>query len=992
MNRAETCTEDVRDDLRAVLDEELVRLPEKYRAPLVLCYLQEQGHAEAARALGWPTGSMSMRLARGRELLRRRLERRGVTLAASGALTAAVPAALAQATVRSAVLFTGRTASGPTAALATGMLQSMLITRVQAMAAAVLLLGAVVGGSLLAYQACSARQGEEEPGTEAAQADDGKPSDAPAVRTDRYGDPLPNGAVARLGAVRWRHPRMARALVFSPDDKILASVCWDTAILWDAATGKELRRLPTAPLGRFGGPDFTPDGKSLVLQEKSGDVSFWDVATGKLHRRFPGTREVDPVLRVSPDGKVLAVSADYGAVNLLDATNGQVLHQLGGKGPPPVYSLAFSPDGKLIVLGPSLQLWDVDTGRLVRAIEKAENLFLYASAFSPDGKVHASGGDDFILLSDVATGKEIGRLLKMARSWMLDFTPDGKTLVSAGSDGKVRIWDLETKKERFTLDSGCLGGMGMALSHDGKTVALGTQSCVIHLWAVDTGKELFTQFQGHGAPIGSLAFTEDGKALVTADYNAQARKWDLASGKQLWELQRSGFGRVLAPDANRFVTQGDFENTMRVWDFHTGVEVCRMKQSNRGWIRGLEFSRDGKELVSFSWNIPDLPPDHRDARLTVWEARTGSQIREFSLPGLDLEKLIGVLTHRPLVLTPDGRTAIVSDGEGVIRLYDLEDGKHILSLGGHKMYAGAFVLSVDGKTLISGGLDSTVRVWDLLAGRQVAVLQGHKRAIAALALSPDGRLAASAGGVPCLSDRGVPIHPYDDVTEPRRIRLWDVATGKDVAHFEGHQDDVTALAFSPDGRRLVSGLRDGTVLVWDVTALPRLPALEGRADELDGLWEDLAGSDAFNAHQAIWKLAATPDKAVPFLNEHVPPAAEVDAKRVRRWIADLDSDQFTVRTAAVKELEKLGDRAAPALRAALAGQPSAEVRKQADELLAGLRLVRSPEVLQRLRAVQVLERIGSPEARRVLEALAKGAPDARETREAQASLDRRPTP
>jgi HEAT repeat protein len=114
----------------------------------------------------------------------------------------------------------------------------------------------------------------------------------------------------------------------------------------------------------------------------------------------------------------------------------------------------------------------------------------------------------------------------------------------------------------------------------------------------------------------------------------------------------------------------------------------------------------------------------------------------------------------------------------------------------------------------------------------------------------------------------------------------------------------------------------------------------------------------------------------------------VDAQQVRRWIADLDSNQFAVRAAAVKELEKLGEQAVPALRQALAGQPSAELRKQAETLLGGLSRVSSPEVLQRLRAIQVLERIGSPEARQVLERLAGGAPAARETRDARAALER----
>jgi hypothetical protein len=194
--------------------------------------------------------------------------------------------------------------------------------------------------------------------------------------------------------------------------------------------------------------------------------------------------------------------------------------------------------------------------------------------------------------------------------------------------------------------------------------------------------------------------------------------------------------------------------------------------------------------------------------------------------------------------------------------------------------------------------------------------------------------------------------------------------------------------FPPDGSRLVSGLRDSTVLVWDVTSLPRPPVIEVREGELDGLWKDLAGADTLKAHQAVWKLAAAPEKSVPFLNDRLQPVAEVDAQRVRHWIADLDSDQFALRTAAVKELDQHGEQAGPALRAALEEKPSAEVRKQAETLLAGIHLVRSPGVLQRLRVIQVLERAGTPAARQLLEALAKGAPQARLPREARAALDR----
>jgi RNA polymerase sigma factor (sigma-70 family) len=994
MTRTASGSADEPGDLRPVLDEELSRLPEKYRAPLVLCYLQDKTQAEAARALGWPVGSMSMRLARGRELLRRRLERRGVRLA-TGALVAAVPAVLAQATVRAAVLVTGGAASGPAAALAKGMLRVMLLARLKAAAAALLVMGAAAGAGLLACQALAGRPGEDQPAADAP-----KPAEATAPRTDRYGDPLPEGAVARLGTVRWRHSRNAHGLVFSPDDKVLASVCWDRAVLWDVASGRQLRELSTPPLTRYGGPAFTPDGKTLVLHEPSGDISFWDVATGKRGRTLTLPHEkmaAEPwthSLCLSPDGKVIAVGGDTNQLYLLDAADGHVLHRICSRNEAPIYPYAFSPDGTVLVANmdkDSVHLWDVATGKVLRGIPypKDRDGFSFPCTFAPDGKVLAFRGRDLIALADVATGKEVGRFeADMGMDWSVAFTPDGKTLVSGSQDGRVRVWDLATTKLRFTLDSRTNLGTDMALSHDGKTVALGSQYSAIHLWNAATGQELFTDFHGHDAPVGALAFMPDARGIVTASYSGEAYLWDPATGRQLRDLRLPGAGWVFAPDGTRLLTV-ELDWTMHVRDAGTGAEVCPLERSKTALCHGgLEFSRDGKLLVGCGWYIPNGDQTKRSAALFVWDAVTGKQIRQAPLPGIDLAEVMRVLTHRPLALTLNGRTAILSDPkEGMIRLYDLEEGKQVLSLAGHKKYAGAFVLSADGKTLLSGSLDRSVRLWDLVAGREVAALEGHRRAVAAVALSPDGRLAASAGGVPYLSDSGVPISPHDDVTGPRRIRLWDVATCREVGHFEGHTADVTSLAFSPDGCRLVSGLRDGTVLVWDVTAL-RLPALGVGADELNGLWRDLAGTDAFKAHQAVWRLAAAPEKSIPFLKAHVEPAAGVGPKQLHRLIADLDSNQFAVRAAAVQELERLGEPAAPALRQALAGSPSAELRKQAEDLLADLRLVRSPEVLQQLRAVEVLERAGTPEARQLLEALAKGAPEARLTRDAHAALDR----
>jgi hypothetical protein len=200
------------------------------------------------------------------------------------------------------------------------------------------------------------------------------------------------------------------------------------------------------------------------------------------------------------------------------------------------------------------------------------------------------------------------------------------------------------------------------------------------------------------------------------------------------------------------------------------------------------------------------------------------------------------------------------------------------------------------------------------------------------------------------------------------------------------------FAFTPDGKRLATGHPDGTILVWELK-LPEAKPEPLAANEATALWDDLKAEDAGKAWRAAWRMSEFPDVVLPLLGERLKPVQPTAAEITGPLIADLDSDAFARRQAALQKLQELGLRAEPALRKGLEGKLSAEQRKRIEglvEALASPGRDLSAEELRELRAVGVLERVTSPEARRLVEELAKGVKAARLTQEAQQALRRLP--
>jgi RNA polymerase sigma factor (sigma-70 family) len=994
-------------ELQEVLHDELHRLPAKYQAPLVLCYLEGKTHEEAARLLGWPLGTVRGRVARARDRLRDRLARRGLALSAAlfgtvlaaGGAGAGVPARLLEPTLQSALHFAaGKAAPGLASAralaLAEGGLKAMTASSWKVFTALLLTVTlATAGAGTLAHLAGAGRPPEgKRASAPPPPAEGGKKSGpdkgARSGRVDRRGDPLPAEAVARLGSARlWCGTTPVSLLAFSADSKTLATVnSAGEIVLWESPGGKEIRRLGSAG----GVPDpnrvglfppvslltFAPDGKTFATLESPARVRVRAVATGKQvwEAEWPPANPA-ACCAFSPDGKILATPGPEHQVQLWDAATGNKLRTCRGH-QGPVTALTFSPDGNTLLSGSddlTVRVWQPATGKRLRSCRGHRDA-VQALAVSPDGKTVASAGkDNTVRLWQAATGKEVRRW-QVRGQWTvyhawgiaLQFAADGKSLFQA-SHGGLWVHATATGKEVRHVGLPEMNAAPVLLSPDGKTLAAALSSQRVGLWDAGSGQEVRVT-DGHRTGVAALAFSPDGKTLASGGWDRTVCLWRPADGKQLRCL-RGHTGAVnhlfFTADGKHLVSASNAANdrVISVWEAATGKEV-RQLGGHRGAIVEAAFSPGGRLLAAVC----------RDGLLHVWQVATGKQ-----LPAPRCAPY-------PLAFAPDGKALAFTDPTGQLRLWDVAAGKVLCTFkprGQGGLYPYVLGFSGDGKTLFRSNWEMRLDAWDVATGKYLREVPGipdrrdpswiGKFGHAPLILSADGRTLALPGkdGTACLVE---------------------LATGQLRRSFAGRQGGVTCLAFAPDGKSLASGSGDSTVLVWDLAApAPGEKPVRGplTAAVREALWADLGSTDGVKAYRAVRTLEAVPGQAVAFLKTKLPPVRPADARQVERLIADLDSKQFARRKKALHELEQLGEPALPLLTKALEGKYSLDVIQRLEGVVGKLKnRGLSAEGMREGRALEVLEALGTADARQVLTGLARGAAGARLTAEARACLER----
>jgi RNA polymerase sigma factor (sigma-70 family) len=964
-------------ELCAAVDEELSRMPERLRAGIVLCCLQGATRDEAARTLGWSLGTLKRRLEQGRALPRLRLQKRGFEppAALTGALVATgtvVPAALACTVVQSAL--TGESASASVQA----SLNGMALTRLKIAATVLSLCAAVALGTGLAL--APTPSGEKQVQSQKPAENRQPKTDGQQMKVDLHGDPLPEGAVARLGTVRFRHAGAVRAVAFSPDGKLLAASSDDKnmVVLWDRGSGRKLREILIAdknsPPNRL---QFSPDGKRLYSSYWGRGASHysWDVETGAEAKDLPRPFAESSAIGYSQDGREAILFQEGSDIVRWDTEKRKELGRYA-KPEGDMSTAAWSGDRLLVPQfdGKAVRMWDAAQKKQLWSVEttRHQNYPGLPMTFSPDGKLFAvEAPPKVISVCESVTGKIIRRIEADVGKiyWSLSISPDARTVAGSNWDGTLWLWDLESGRERVKIpwvEGWCTH---VFFSPDSRIFATGdgNNAHAVLLWDTATGKRI-EPFPGHNSPVSSAAFSPDGRTVATSSWargDPVIRIWDPQNGQLLRSFEGPDAGGVSAvafsPDGKRLASCGWSGNksVVRLWDVGSGRQLHALAGHEAG-CTCLAFAPNGKRLASGDAYCNRM--GHYEGRLCIWDVEGGKLVRE-------IRGTRGAI--RRVLFTCDGRQVLAAaDG---VHIYDAGTGKLVGEPLQPKTRVWGLSLSPDNRLLATS--DGLSQAWlrDLTSHREIplTVPGGNGRDVA---FAPDGRIVAVSG-------------------LKGNVVLVDWLSEEVIGKLAVDTDVGAHVVFSADGRRLATaGDPDSSVLIWDVAdKINRSLPVTAKASDADlrRWWKDMRNSNPGTAARAAWRFAAVPKQALPFLAESVRPIKAPEPEVVTRLIDDLDNDDFQVREKASRKLEQLGEAVEGDLRKAKEGTISLEQKRRIDALLKQLQGPEpNSEQLRAIRAVAVLEQIGGEEARKLLAGLAAGAQKARLTREAKAALER----
>ncbi len=536
------------------------------------------------------------------------------------------------------------------------------------------------------------------------------------------------GALLSLESLRLSANATARAAVFNalgqPLDTILSGLS---------------SRDIVGDFRPIDGVTFSPDGKILAIVQDDGNVVLWDTAT---HARLGelGDGNAIGAVAFSPDGKTVAAGDNDGNVVLWDTAMRTRLARFSEVNP--IDSLAFSPDGKTLAGGDDeglVVLWDTATGTRLGQLGQLSGDAIVQVAFSPDGKSLVTAGSGGVVLWDTATRSRLGQLgSHMMFFGSVAFSPNGQTLATANASGAA-LWDLATRSKlgQLGLTNSSSQDLSAAYSPDGKILAIGDDEGNVVLWDTATRTQLAQHAQfGGNDPIGSVTFRPDGKALAVAyDNTGKVVLRDTATRTQLGQLGKNMnlVGVAFSPDGKTLATVETAEwglvyGKVVLWDTATRTQLGQLGSGDQ--VCSVAFSPDGKTLATADF----------DGKVVLWDAATHTKLGELS--GGNPNEQETFTPQGTIAFSPDGKTLGAVDASGNVVLWDTATRTQLGQLSdGSPTESVAF--SPDGKTLATGDDAGNVVLWDTATRTQLGQLSGDVQ-IDSVAFSPDGKDLASA--------------------------------------------------------------------------------------------------------------------------------------------------------------------------------------------------------------------------------------------------------
>jgi WD40 repeat protein len=553
---------------------------------------------------------------------------------------------------------------------------------------------------------------------------------------DRHGDALPPGAAMRLGTLRFRTHGWFASLAYTPDGRFLVSGGIGGAIVWDAATGKEVRRLGTDLPDPGGSAGLSRDGKLVAVggsdcNGKAPAGGVYEMATGRRVYRF-GADSGLTVGQFSLDGTVLAAYGSALSIALHDAATGKLLRRLEGHERTAfstrlcVLQVIFSRDGKRLISASddgTLRVWNVADGKPLLKIDVGSGAAVYRMALSPDDGLLASqqwvrtaepGGGSLTSLAnvlrlwDLRSGKEIRRIAPPAEAGkeppfvgrLLEWTPDGAAVLTAGAD--IQAWDPQTGKllRRLSGDDGPVHVL--AFAPGGKTFAATDGYFALRICDSASGRTLL-QPEGHRDMIEALAVSADGRTVASADSNRTIFVWDVATGKPVRRIADPKCpieSLVFTPDGRTLCLP--FRQRVLAWNIATGE---------------LQFKAGASLPATHHPSVGKIVPSAQaDQTIVVTDSTTGKpRATRIAAPPYEVTTYFPIrFLTRVMELSPDGRTlAWTLPREGAICLSEVATGQERRRLAGHRGCITKLAFAANGRVLVSGAEDTTCLVWDL---------------------------------------------------------------------------------------------------------------------------------------------------------------------------------------------------------------------------------------------------------------------------------------